>query len=493
MREEFAVLRFVEQGAGCHVVMAREEGEIFGTWIRYHPNISREQLFRWIYDIIRQLEFYHRCRKGECYRYVNPYSFVLTDGQELCLLDVRDRTNDSAVRRMNRRGIRICFEPQESETTEQEREIYGLGKTIQYLLAHTDVEPALTKIEERHLKKLIQKCLCAKYKKKDQSLTAIQKEFSNIQSVCSDNSFSLFKLKSIRKKKAALILCVLALLLMVVSGTARCGRTDEGEENRISDTEEKSEEEKSAGEAEKEQEQLYFAMGFTQFVELKNYDRSSTFFHEIAGQNVLAGYYAAMADYMAGRMTYTEAEMLEILAGAERLMPKEPEYYLSLIRVYARIGEEEEHLIRLGEYYLGLDVWKEEREVRAYLAAAYEKSEEYDKASGQYQALIGQEQDDARAEELYIRLVRMYEKAGQKEEAQTVCTQGTKRLPYARRLHIVYLEICCQNTGNDSTSCAQVISEVLRRIPEIKESEEFQKLQQEYKITIEGENVWVGK
>ena len=40
--------------------------------------------------------------------------------------------------------------------------------------------------------------------------------------------------------------------------------------------------------------------------------------------------------------------------------------------------------------------------------------------------------------------------------------------------------------------CVQTIREYIGRMPEILEKEEFQKLQKEYEIRVEGEEVWIG-
>ena len=42
-------------------------------------------------------------------------------------------------------------------------------------------------------------------------------------------------------------------------------------------------------------------------------------------------------------------------------------------------------------------------------------------------------------------------------------------------------------------TCAQTIQQYIGEMPEIVEQEEFQKLANEYGITVEGEQVWVGR
>ena len=54
-------------------------------------------------------------------------------------------------------------------------DIYGFGKTLQYLLSVAELETDLSKTEERKFRKLIQKCLKRNSKKSIQQISEIQK------------------------------------------------------------------------------------------------------------------------------------------------------------------------------------------------------------------------------------------------------------------------------------------------------------------------------
>ena len=59
-------------------------------------------------------------------------------------------------------------------------------------------------------------------------------------------------------------------------------------------------------------------------------------------------------------------------------------------------------------------------------------------------------------------------------------------------LMIQHIRLLCMDVSTDRNLCAQTIQEHLRRMPGILEKEEFQRLQREYEIQVEGDQVWVG-
>lgn len=56
-----------------------------------------------------------------------------------------------------------------------------------------------------------------------------------------------------------------------------------------------------------------------------------------------------------------------------------------------------------------------------------------------------------------------------------------------------HIRLLCQDQNVDRSVCAQTIQTYLSEDPKIQEQEEFKKLQAEYEIGVEGEQVWVGK
>jgi hypothetical protein len=93
---------------------------------------------------------------------VNPYSLIVTKEGKLCFLDIGADSNRKRIQTMQRRNIREVFRPKGDDLYQRESEridIYGLGKTLQYLLAFIEVEPVFTRKEEKRMKILISRCI----------------------------------------------------------------------------------------------------------------------------------------------------------------------------------------------------------------------------------------------------------------------------------------------------------------------------------------------
>lgn len=160
--EGYDVLRLIEHNAKCYVSSEYVEGKPLIQWLKYHPNLSKEQLFLWIHELAKQLEYIHKCRGNPCYRYVNPYSIIITKEKSLYLLDMNAKSSEQELLLMRRRKVREHFLPPEEayyQTESVSLDIYGLGKTIQYLLAMSQPDPNLTLWEEIRFQKIIKKSL----------------------------------------------------------------------------------------------------------------------------------------------------------------------------------------------------------------------------------------------------------------------------------------------------------------------------------------------
>lgn len=175
--KDYDVLRLIEHNQICHVSSDSIRGCSLARWIKYHPYISKEQLFCWVREIIRQLIQIHKCCGNPSYQYVNPYSIIVTEAEKVCFLDIGAESNRERVRKMQGRAVREYFLPENENSyyyASQELDIYGLGKTIQYLLAFGEVFPGLTKREERRFQKLITKCTQNKVTDMQKLLTEIK-------------------------------------------------------------------------------------------------------------------------------------------------------------------------------------------------------------------------------------------------------------------------------------------------------------------------------
>lgn len=177
------MIKFIEHGGRCRPTMDYVPGELLIYRLKRCPEAEKELVFDWMRELLRQIELYHRCRGNQCYRYVNPFSVLVTRENKILLLDLEAESNEFVLRNMQKRAMRNHFvKPiiHIRENTKITLDLYGYGKTIQFILANTNVEPSLTKREENRLEKIIQKCLGENPKKQYEDLKQVQKELPTI-------------------------------------------------------------------------------------------------------------------------------------------------------------------------------------------------------------------------------------------------------------------------------------------------------------------------
>ena len=184
MQEDYDVLRLIGHNRICHVSSDNVRGCTLAEWIKHHPIISKTQLMNWSYDIICQLEQIHKCRGNPSYQYVNPYSVIISEEGKLCFLDASADSNKERIRLMQISEIKKYFLPEEkirNLNMQEELDIYGAGKTVQYLLAFTEIKPRLTRKEVRKLKKMIIRCIDRNHRRAFQKMTEVKSYVSGIK------------------------------------------------------------------------------------------------------------------------------------------------------------------------------------------------------------------------------------------------------------------------------------------------------------------------
>lgn len=158
--QTYDVIRFEEYGQECSPTLDNVRGELLIYYLSDSPTIEKETLFLWCRQLGKQLDAYHRCRSGQYCRYLNPYSIVVTDSG-LVLLDLESEENAPVMKMMQQRAVRRHFVNQAVQAGAggaQDAELYGYGRTIQFLLASAQITPALTSREERRLENVIASC-----------------------------------------------------------------------------------------------------------------------------------------------------------------------------------------------------------------------------------------------------------------------------------------------------------------------------------------------
>ena len=212
MEEMYEVMRFIEHGAHCRQSMDCVRGMLMAEFLRRNPRQEKTDLFCWFRGLCVCLDQYHRSRKGrKDYRYLNPYSIVVTEENQLCLLDLEAPSNSFAVKQMQRRAVRDHFVKPVCEMgmeKEYKADLFAYGRMLQFLLAYIVVDPSLTRMEELRLAIVIGRCTGEKRGKYEN----IGQVMRALPSVPKEERMS-----GRRRKRLAVGACICVMLCFVVT------------------------------------------------------------------------------------------------------------------------------------------------------------------------------------------------------------------------------------------------------------------------------------
>lgn len=149
------------------------EGERLVDYLKRNSNIEKEQIVGWIKQIVRQLDNIQRTKRVNEYKGVTPYCLILKQDRSIAFLDLKAESNAELQKMVEKEVIQHTFFCGE----EGRDAYYSVGKTMQYLFAHTNVEPKLTRREESQFLKIISKCLSKHSKKYYSNISDILKDF----------------------------------------------------------------------------------------------------------------------------------------------------------------------------------------------------------------------------------------------------------------------------------------------------------------------------
>lgn len=511
-RSSYEVLKLVMNGERCYVSTDYVRGRPLIQWLKYHSRIPKEQMYQWLLEIIRQLENFHRCRENPCYQYLNPYSIIVTEEERLLLLDVGSGNQEDILHQMQRRKIRENFLSPDNQyyqkTTERE-DVYSLGKTFQYILAVTETDPPLTRREEIRFQKIISKCLNQKSGKQYQTIREVSEHFPKRKEQSNHQK---------RNRRTWIIAGVAGLFFILTTGFVLRSHDRQAEKVMKTSYSEDSPSEKSASakkslkeadtgtELEKknqEEKELVYDMGFLYLLEIEDYGKSREVFDRL-DDDQLAKNFVKLSDILMRQQDNIRSRELEmLLTEMEEQIPdrKDERYYLSLLKGYAFLDTEEAwaEKVRLCEYCLNMNEWKvqdreheKEKEIKEILASACERTGNMEGAKQQYMELLEMEVGDER-KNLYQKLVVLLKEMKETDKAVEVCQKGITEYPDSMEMKNTLIRIQCADASLDRQICADTVKKLLADSPGLGETEEFQKLKQEYEIRVEGEEVWVGK
>lgn len=304
-KQSYEILKFVMHGDKCYISTDIVNGKPLIVWLKYHAHITKEQFYEWARQIIADLDHFHRCRGNPCYQYMNPYSVIVGEDRKVYLLDLASKEQEDMMHLMQRRYVRENFlspENQYYQKSEEKEDIYGFGKTIQYVLSSVELEPEFKFLESVRIQKIITRCLDKQGKKRYRKLSDLSGQFTLAE-----------KRNGSKKIMYAMIaLAVIGLLVLsgnrIVSCISGQSRRQGGQDMKLADTERKegaeeqvyleqlqeseeqweAEREELQDESNKREQELLYDLAFVYFSQMKDYEVCSRYLEEMKEPDAFA-------------------------------------------------------------------------------------------------------------------------------------------------------------------------------------------------------------
>ena len=434
-KESYDVLRLIEHGQICYISSENVQGRTLARYLKYHPVMEKKEMFLLLKAIAEQLELIHRCRGNPCYQYVNPYSIILAEDGRVYFLDMKAETNMKQVVFMQRRDMREYFLPPEEnyyQNASKELDIYGLGK-IYIALFFAVVAAGYMLIQQRK-------------NVPDGIIKEQQKATSNANTEL---------------------------------------RTD-GQENEKRDEE-------------------YLELALAYFLNVGNVEKSRICLNELTNKELAENLKMLIGAYEKQECPEDVRKYKESLAYLEKVWKKrskiseekQKQEIQCLIRGYGLLDDEDsvEKVLELVKRGMQTDYLNDpvKKEMLEYQAAACEKKKTEEEAAKIYTELLEMEQEDGNREMLYKKIAQLYEAAGRCDMAMDICIQGIGELKESKELKLMHIRFMCADPSVSREECSMKIKEYVRDDGQLPDQEEFKKLQKEYAIKMEGEEVWVGR
>lgn len=476
MKEKgYEVLKMVMRLDRCYIASDYVKGVPLPVWMESHKVIPKETLFYWVREILEMLDHFHKSRGEPYYQYMNPYSIIIDRDGRLHLLDLGSAQQSHLVHLMQKRPIREHFLSPENQYYQKPslaEDIYGLGKTIQYILAMEEISPPLTKKEEKKFRRAISRCFTQNSKKR----------FQTVQNVAEH----LPKLKRAEKKpKKSYIILIVLCILILIAGIRMKKFPSESKTEKIDLANKESEDDVTQKDPE-----MWIDMGFFYFLESEEYQKAEECFAELGKKKGYGKDLAFLCKWMLEPSKYKNEKVKEHLKKMKNHSPIDVDerYYIALLKGLVQIADEEllEDKIEVG--LISLDYLKEQKdeeaelEVTEILASSYEEKGDLEDARGYYEKMLEKEEDEGKRSSVFLKIADIFKQEGDLSHAIEECNLGLGENETNQDLWLLLIRIYCENPGDDPTLAPCTALEAEQRIEGFDQNEEFLKLKEEYNI-----------
>lgn len=162
MSKNYEVVLWEREGEDYRIKHGCVKGELFNDCLKTTVDIEQKTFFQWIERLTEQLDAAQKHQKSSGYKYLNPYSVLISETGAVYLLDLEAQSNLEVVRSMQRRSMRHFFPEARSEGKRWEslkQNLYAFGQLLRFMTAEARVSPAFTKRQKRRLHSIIEKCI----------------------------------------------------------------------------------------------------------------------------------------------------------------------------------------------------------------------------------------------------------------------------------------------------------------------------------------------
>ncbi|HIW22001.1 MAG TPA: hypothetical protein H9887_08305 [Candidatus Dorea intestinavium] len=459
-KKTYDVLRFVEHDDTCHISSDTIEGEVLINYLKFHPHIEAETLFKWIDSLREALRLFHKSRK-QAYYYVSPFSVIVSTTDLIFLADLESKENRNICQKMERKTIKEMFFPNQTESTELLGDYYSLGKTILYMVSSTSLCTGMKYQEKRKIKKLTKKLMKNKEIKEyqlDQRKLAILSVFILL--------FGIIIHSLLPEKRATNLQKVV-------------------EAREIQDHLEVDEEKMA----------MQFHLGMLYLVSLENYEKAREIFVSLFEEWEVAAHLADVAAFIGGKFDPPKEAMLESLDYILEYYPQEEEIDPTgiLIRAYQLLDMEEanERIISIiTSMSDGGKIEITDYNLLSAYATALEKNERWADSAKVYEEIL-KEEGREEEEELYLMLIALYERLEEPGKIYEVIEKAINKKPKAISFRIAHLRTLLKDENIEVEKIKQTLTKYQEELPQMMETEEYKLLALEYKIEEKEGELWM--
>lgn len=492
----YHVLKFTPSKYDCGLKKDYVNGILLAELANQQGSIEKEKFLHLIKQLAEQLSDCWKQNKAFGYGFVTPWSAVLTEHGQVLLLDMEEEHGE-IKKFIQKRQIHSLFAPNfvpQSKEQRKREDLYGMGKTWQYLFAHVDIEPALTTFETRYFQKKIQICTNV------QSKIHLEKE-TFIIDILKHYPKGKQKKKAKQKKKPKQIQYVIAVGLIVVAvGAGIRMKAGAGEHQSVEKSLVADEGTEHADPFASLTRKELVQCGLLLLAEGNQLERAAAWLEQ-ADTQTGAQEGLVMTAYVKGgnQKTVLKARWETFGTNLKEAMQELPdETQMKLWEIFFRIcceaGEQEGRKEAIRIYETEEQKWS--FEAGAYMEQIYTEEDQTEKVSRLYEQQLESgrlQEEQANQERLhqYERLAASYAASGDTKKQRETLNRAKEAFPQEHRIRIQEIQLVCSEEGVTKEEREQIVKEAVQAVTGLKETEEFQKLQQEYGIQIKEDQVWI--